>query len=179
MMTSNQRRIAMSNIAKREIKAAFTDPMIRAERSVMQLFKKMQRDMNDFMTLYKPQFDLIAHEWDTQMADLPPVNVIENDKSCKVTVDMPGLDIKDVDVSTSHGYLTVKGHRKADKEESTARYYRREISQGAFERTVPLPANADFEHAEATMKNGMLIVSMPKKTDAKQKSKSIEVKKSA
>lgn len=170
----------MSHLAKlKEVKDAFQAPVTQVERNIAHAFKSMQREMSNFFSRYLDQFDLIDMDLENLLPDVPAVDIIETDKSFKVTMDLPGIEPKDIDVNAADGYLTVKGERKEDKKEDTATYHRREVSQGEFERTLTLPASADWANAEATLKNGLLMVSMPKKADAHPKAKKIEIKKAA
>lgn len=109
----------------------------------------------------------------------PAVDVIENDKDFKVKVELAGMNPEDVDVSVVEGFLTIKGEKKDQKEEKSDNYLRRESSYGSFKRIISLPDTANCEKAEATFKNGMVHISIPKKAEALQKPKKIEIKKAA
>lgn len=170
----------MSHVAKfKEVKDAFQAPTTQVERNITHAFKSMQREMSNFFSRYLDQFDMLDMDLGNLLPDVPAVDIIETNKSFKVTMDLPGIESKDVDVRAADGCLTIKGERKEEKNEDTAMYHRREVSQGEFERTIVLPVGADWANAEATLKNGLLMVSMPKKANANQKAKKIEIKKAA
>jgi len=82
----------------------------------------------------------------------PRVDVVQDDKEVRVSVELPGMDEKDFDISLS----------KAEKEEKGKNYYRMERAYGAFERRIPLPAEVDADKAEATYQRGVLTVVLPK-----------------
>lgn len=170
----------MSHATKlKEVKDAFQAPVTQVERNIAHAFKSMQHEMNNFFSRYLDQFDLMDMDLEQLLPDVPAVDVIETEKSFKVAMDLPGIEPKDIDIRVADGCLTVKGERKEEKKEDTATYHRREVSQGKFERRLVLPFGADWSNAEATLKNGLLMVSMPRKLNANQKPKKIEIKKFA
>ena len=116
--------------------------------------------------------------WKSELT-FPAVDIIENDKDFKVKAELAGMNPEDVDVSVTDGFLTIKGEKKEEKEEKGDNYLRRESSYGSFNRTIALPDTANCEKAEATFKNGIISVSVPKKAEALQKPKKIEIKKAA
>lgn len=107
--------------------------------------------------------------------NLPSVDVIEDDKGYKIQAELPGLDAKQVDISTANGFLTIKGEKKEEKEEKNTNYIRRESSFGMFQRTIALPESADDEKAQATFKNGVLTIEIPKKACAQACARKINV----
>lgn len=106
----------------------------------------------------------------------PQVDVTENDKEIKVAAELPGLDEKDIEVSLSGDMLTISGEKKAEKEDKRENYYRMERSYGSFQRSVALPVEVDTEKVEATFKNGVLQVTLPKLHPGQETRKKISVK---
>lgn len=94
----------------------------------------------------------------------PRVDVTESDQEIKVSVELPGLEEKDIDVSLSRDLLTIRGEKKREEEEQRRNYYRAERSYGAFRRSVPLPASVDADGAEAVFHKGVLTVTLPKES---------------
>lgn len=109
----------------------------------------------------------------------PSIDVVENDKAFKVKVELPGMEQKDIEVSVNGNYLTIKGEKKEATEEKDENYIRRECACGCFQRTIALSELANAEKAQATFKNGILTVEVPKKAEAVTQTKKIEVKKVA
>lgn len=105
-------------------------------------------------------------------------DVAETDEAVKITADLPGLTEKEIDVTVADGVLTIKGERKAEKEteDKSKHYHRVERSYGAFERAMSLPTNVDEGKIAASFKNGVLELTLPKKPEAKKKTKKIQVK---
>ena len=106
---------------------------------------------------------------------MPAVDVAESDKAYEIKAELPGLDEKNIEVKVANGILSIKGEKQEEKEEKEKDYYRREHSFGSFERSFQLPDNIDDAKIEATFKNGVLSVTLPKNAEAQQ-TKKIEVK---
>ena len=106
----------------------------------------------------------------------PSTDVTETDKSVDVSIELPGMTQDDIDISLSHDAMTIRGEKKIEHEEKRKGVYMSERSYGSFYRTVPLPAGVDADKADATFKNGVLTVSLPKTPEAQAKIKHIPVK---
>ncbi len=106
----------------------------------------------------------------------PRADVSETDEGVEVTVELPGLSEKDVEVSLTDDLLTVKGEKKIEREDSRKGYYLSERSWGAFHRAIPLPPGVDSEKAEAVFRNGVLTVKLPQSAEAKARVRRIDVK---
>lgn len=95
-------------------------------------------------------------------AAFPVVNVSETEKEISVDAELPGLEVKDVDVSLDNGSLVIKGEKKFEGEEKKDNYHRIERSYGSFARTVPLPAKVNPKGIKAKFEKGVLHVTLPK-----------------
>ena len=104
----------------------------------------------------------------------PAIDVIEEKENFLVRADLPGLSKEDVTVSLQDNYLTIRGEKKHETETKEANYYHRERVSGTFLRTVGLPTTVDAKKIEASFKDGVLQVRLPKSEAAKPKQ--IEVK---
>ena len=89
----------------------------------------------------------------------PKVELSETDKVLTVSAELPGLSEKDVQVEIANGILTLRGEKRAEREEG-GRYFS-ERYYGAFERQIPLDG-VEEDKAEVSFKNGVLTVSLPK-----------------
>ena len=105
---------------------------------------------------------------------MPPVDVSETAKEVVVHAEIPGMDAKDIDIALNGRILTIKGERKEEKEEKKRSYHRIERRYGSFFRSFELPADVDASSVEATYKDGVLKLSLPKTEE--QSLKKIEVK---
>jgi HSP20 family protein len=113
------------------------------------------------------------------MAPAPAVDIVEKDNAYEVTADVPGFDEKNIEVKLQNGSLCIKGERKSEKEEKKKDYHLTERELGSFERRFTLPEGVDAEKIEASLKKGVLTVTLPKKAEAQKPAKKIEVKAAA
>ncbi|RME39903.1 MAG: Hsp20/alpha crystallin family protein [Planctomycetota bacterium] len=107
---------------------------------------------------------------------MPRMDVAESDKDVTVTLELPGVDPKDLDIRVSQGVLTVQGEKKREKEEKDRNYHWVEREYGSFHRTVPLPNSVDPEKVEATYENGVLTVTLAKQPGHQQKRVEVKAK---
>jgi HSP20 family protein len=106
----------------------------------------------------------------------PQVNIGANDKEYAVTVEVPGVDEKEVKVEIVNNTMIIKGEKKQEAEEKNKNYYRIERSYGSFQRVLSLPEDADQENVKASFKKGVLTVTMPRKALPARDVKQIEIK---
>ncbi len=106
----------------------------------------------------------------------PALDVVENDDGFLVSVDLPGVDKKDLEISVADNVLTIKGEKKDHREKSNGKYFRKESWEGSFQRTLSLPHGVDADKIEAKMRDGVLAVSLPKREEAKPKQIAVDVK---
>ena len=95
---------------------------------------------------------------------MPELNVYETAKQFEVTVELPGMDKNDFDISLNDNVLTISGERriKENGEKEGRRYHRVESRFGRFSRSLPLPNAADIDKIEAAYENGVLAITIPK-----------------
>ena len=141
----------------------------------------LQEEMNRLFDHFYNGAQVRLTDWDRNLPSMPSVNLIESGDSFKVEAELAGMDPKNVEVEIADGCLTLKGERREEKEEKKegGNYLRREIFYGSFSRTIALPETVDSEKAEAAFKNGILTVSLPKKAEARQKPKKVEIRTAA
>jgi HSP20 family protein len=99
---------------------------------------------------------------------LPSVDVIDRDEEVVVRAEVPGYRKEDIDISVSNSHLTIKGETKSEEKEEKGDYYRCEISHGSFTRTVNLPAAVEESKAKASIKDGVLELTLPKREKSKR-----------
>lgn len=97
----------------------------------------------------------------------PKVDVSETKDAVTVKAEIPGVKPEDIQLSLQEGVLTLKGEKEDEKEEKDQQFHRVERSYGSFLRIVRLPAAVDAGKVNATFKNGVLTVTLPKTTEAK------------
>ena len=99
----------------------------------------------------------------------PAVDMYENDQALILKAELPGFSKDDVHVELKDNLLTLKGERKRELDVKDAQYHRVERAYGAFQRSFMLPVSVDAEKAEATFKDGVLELKLPKVEEAKPK----------
>ena len=92
----------------------------------------------------------------------PRVDLIDSKKDFVIRADVPGLDRDELDITINSEVVTIKGERKAEESSEDECFYCRESSYGSFERTVALPEKIVTNKAKASLKNGVLKLSLPK-----------------
>ena len=153
-------------------KRPFNVPVQQRNHQNRSLFS-LQDEMN---TLFQNFFGDGAL-WNTNIEPLiPAIDIIESDKSFKIKAAAAGYNPDDIEVSIVDGFLTLKGAHKFKEEENNENYLRQEMSYGSFQRTVVLTETASHDQAEASFKNGILSIVIPKKAGAVQKPKKIRIK---
>ncbi|WP_392537230.1 Hsp20/alpha crystallin family protein [Legionella sp. 227] len=106
---------------------------------------------------------------------MPSMDVVEDKDHFTIQMEMPGMDEKDISVSFSGNMLTITGEKSTSKKNENKKYISREINYGKYERSLSLPSTVDIDKAKASFKKGMLWVELPKKSEAKGKSRDIKV----
>jgi HSP20 family protein len=106
-------------------------------------------------------------------AFVPHVDVIDREDEVVVHAELPGYRKEDIAISVSNSSLNITGETRTEEKEEKGDYYCCEISHGAFSRTVPLPAYVDEAKAKASMKDGMLELTLPKLEKSKRHTISI------
>jgi len=139
-------------------------------------FFSLQREMNRVFDSFFRDFDVAPFSgWDEKInAFSPSIDVKEDEKEILVKAELPGVEEKDLEVLLSDNALTLKGEKKEEKEEN---YYHVERRYGSFSRVIPLPEGVDPEKVEASYKNGILTIRLPRKEEVKEKGKKIPITK--
>ena len=107
---------------------------------------------------------------------MPAVNITEDDKHFTLEVAAPGMNKKDFKLHVENGVLIVEAEAKQTKEEKDENYRRKEFSYNKFKRSFWLPENVNADAIKAEYKNGLLLLSLPKKVTAKKSmEKTIEI----
>ncbi len=131
----------------------------REEEHPLALF---ERDVQRMFDEFFKGFGLLP-TWELDWSGFSPqVDIVDGEKELKVSVELPGLDEKDIEVSLSHDLLTISGEKRQEKEDKGKNYYRMERSYGSFKRSIPIPCEIKAEGVEATFKNGVLNIVLPK-----------------
>jgi HSP20 family protein len=112
-----------------------------------------------------------------QVAWAPAVDIFETNESLVLKAEIPGVKPEDVDIRVEDNTLYLRGERRFEREVKEENFHRVERSYGTFSRTFTLPASVDSEKIKAEYKDGLLVLTMPKREEAKPKTIKIDVSK--
>jgi len=137
-------------------------------------FEEMERQMERLFDSFLPGGWLRPSRWERPtLGELeswrPAVDVVDRDDEIEVRAEIPGVEKDDLEVSMSDNTVTIKGTTKREEKEEKGDYYRCETSRGSFMRTVMLPGEVNAEKAEATYKDGLLTLKLPKAEASKRR----------
>ena len=107
---------------------------------------------------------------------IPPVDIYENDKHELVLVaELPDMTRDDIDVTVENSTLTIRGEKKMSGDVREEQYRRIERNFGAFSRSFTLPSTVDATKVRAEYKNGVLMIRLPLREEAKPRQVKVEV----
>ena len=144
------------------------------------------RGENDPFGMLRKQIDTLFEDFDVGNDLMTSgfavrTNVSETDDSVRITAELPGVELDDVDLSVTGNRLTVKGEKKDEKdetgEEDGRQFHRVERRSGSFSRTISLPFDIDPDKISANAKEGVLTVTIPKPADVIEQTRKIEISK--
>jgi HSP20 family protein len=108
--------------------------------------------------------------------DVPTAEVAEKDSEYVITLELPGIDQKNVDIDINGNLLTVKGEKREEKEEEKDKHYHlSERRYGSFSRSFTLPDTVAHDRITATMKDGVLTLTLPKTEAATRPARKVEI----
>lgn len=134
----------MEDLGLSELESRYIDEM-----------QRLQRRMSEMME----EAETIPMEGNIFM---PLADVKETEEAIVVTMDLPGVEKQDVDISISDDELRVVAEKKAETEVSEKDYHKKERTYKRFERMVKLPVAVKIEEAKARLESGVLEITLPK-----------------
>ena len=152
-------------------------------RSAVPSTMRESDEVSPFLTLHREMnrlFDDVFNRFEGGVPSLfgrgpswPSIEVNASEKELRVSAELPGLDEKDVEILVENDVLTIRGEKRSETEDKdrhfSERYY------GRFERRLALPFEVEEDKAEASFKNGVLTVTLPKSAKAQEKAKRIAI----
>ncbi len=135
----------------------------------------------EFPRMWDTLFDDVRNRWPAFRADVsgefvPRLDIAEDEKGFEVTVELPGMEAKDVELSLHEGMLTIKGKKETEHAEHHKNVFRSERTYGSFQRQVALPMEIDTERINAMFKNGVLTVHLTKTPEALRAARKIAIR---
>jgi len=124
---------------------------------------------NDSLPVKSPE-DVSLDSWS------PTTDIFETKDEYILKLEVPGISKDDIQIEFNQDTLTVKGERKEEKEVNKDNYHRIERCCGSFSRSYTLPKNVDEKKIDASMKDGILELQIPKQEESKTKTLPIKIK---
>lgn len=116
-----------------------------------------------------------AHFFDPNLlTNHPRMDLIDKDKEILVTVELPGIKKKDLDISITERLLMIKAKAYREKKEKDGNYLKQEINKKEYYRSTLLPVDVDESKIKTTFKNGILKIVIPKKKSSYRKKIKVE-----
>lgn len=138
-------------------------------RDPWQMLDLWRRDLDPWMSgTQDDETKVVGSRW------APAVDIREEADRYILHADIPGVSAEDIEISMDNGVLTIRGERTHSTEESEKGYHRQERQHGLFMRRFTLPDTVDAGAIEATNKDGVLEVMLPK--SPAQQPRKIEVR---
>jgi len=105
----------------------------------------------------------------------PAVDIYETENGLVLKADLPDVELSDIDVRVENLTLTIAGERKFEQRDNNKGFHRVERNYGKFARSFAVPNTFDTEHINASFKNGVLTLTLPKKEAAKPRQIKVQV----
>lgn len=153
----------------------YLSPRRKSETSDLPVLRGFQQEIDSlFDNLFSGRNELLVNK---QGALTPRVDISETEKEFLISVEVPGVEEKDIDIELNAGVLTLRGEKKNEKQEEGRNFYRVERSYGSFQRSFSLPETIEEEGIKAVYGNGVLHLHLPKAEKTKDSSKKIRITK--
>jgi HSP20 family protein len=131
--------------------------------------RSAQDEMAQMSPMLAHALGLHAQQQGSATAWAPALDISERKDAYLVTVELPGVEADDLEITMEDGLLTIQGERQFTSESSEEQFHRIERRYGAFRRSITLPAQVQAEQIEASFDNGVLQIVVPKMEEAKPK----------
>jgi len=146
---------------------------------VSRLHNEIDRMFDDFFrgsNLFSPLADR-ASLLDEVAVLKPKLDIAENAENYTISVEVPGIEEKDLNLQLEGDVLTIRGEKRQKQEKKEDKYHRIERSYGSFQRVLTLPRDADTGTISAKFENGVLLITVARSGEHKENSRRIDIKK--
>ncbi len=140
-------------------------------------FDLFNRDLEELFSDYFSGDHLPSRFVDAKQSypGLARLNISETDEAIEISVDLPGMDEENIDVSLADGVLTIEGERHDETKDDNKNFHRVERSYGAFCRQIAMPTSIDEDNVNAKFEKGVLSITCKKAPEEKQQKRKISV----
>jgi HSP20 family protein len=151
---------------KEKSKLSFNEEMENSAKKVSASPKPAKKE--------KPAEFKESEEWLTESEGQLTIDVYQTPNEVVIKSTIAGVKPEDIDITMTNDMITIKGNREKDEEVKEEDYYYQECYWGPFSRSVILPVDVEVDQSDASMKNGILTIRLPK--IEKVKTKKITIK---
>jgi HSP20 family protein len=140
----------------------------------MTLVKSHKKNGDSFPSVFSDFFDndrFFSNPWLEKVSNVPAVNINETDEEFDVELAAPGYKKTDLKVDIDDNVLTIKAEKKAEKNEESKHFTRKEFSYSSFSRSFTLPQSVNADKIDAKYNDGILKLVIPKKEEKKAEKK--------
>lgn len=148
----------------------------RPEPSFPPVFARLRDEIDrlfDDFSLARPARGIFA--FPASMEFSPAIELTERKDHYALSVELPGMEEKDIDIECNEGVLTISGEKREESEEKADGYLVTERSYGSFKRQLTLPADVDPDAIEAKYAKGVLKLKLKKDVKASSRAKKIAI----
>lgn len=145
------------------LSSASRDPLLQLHREVDRLFDEAFAGFG----LSSPRLALPSASgsaWPTVLR--PSLDIQETEKQYRITLEVPGTEEKDIQLTLEDDLLWIRGEKRHETEQKEGQYHLVERSYGSFQRVLNLPTDADRESIQAKFRNGVLTITINKREQA-------------
>ncbi len=145
-------------------------------RAPVEPWRNLRTEMDKLLERFTAPFGVPAATWDEDLVPNPAAEVVEDKGGFRVSLELPGMAEKDVEIAIDGDMLSVHGEKKRESEHREGDEVYSERSWGMFERSFLLPDTVDRDKIEAKFAKGVLTVTLPKSAKARESVRKVEVK---
>ncbi len=147
------------------------------------LIRKPDTFMNtlneEINSILKRSFDSVFPEYvlekETKGLTIP-IDIKEYDNEYSIKVEVPGIKKENIDIELNKSYMKINAKKEEEKEEKNKKYHKTEFAYGNYSRTIYFPQEINIKEAEANLKDGILMLELPKLKTKDEETKKIEIK---
>lgn len=130
---------------------------------------RMNQFLSDTLNTYEPENGRLVQDW------VPAVDIFEDSDAIQLYAELPGMEMKEIEVKVANNTLEIKGEKKLEKQEKKELYHRVERVFGRFARSFKLPVTVDQEKIQAKYDRGTLTITLPKREETKPRNITVQV----
>jgi len=143
--------------------------------TLVKLNNNVNRPFGNLVDELFNEFPAFSRGWTNESWNFPPVNINETPEAYHLELSVPGRTKEDFKVNVENGLLTISYEKKEESKTEEYKTVRREFSYRSFKRSFSIDEQVDAENIKAKYENGLLKLLLPKKEQAKQSSRQINI----